>query len=323
MMPPTIVIAGPTASGKSALALALAERLDGVVINADSMQLYDAFRILTARPGPQEAGRVPHRLYGVLPATDTCSAARWRDLAMAEIEAARSARRQPILVGGTGLYLRSLMDGIAAIPTVPAEVRAAAMERYTTMGGEAFRAALVEKDPASARLPPGDRQRLIRAWEVLAATGVTLSQWQATTSAVEARHRYIVLVLLPERSALYRACDDRFRRMVAAGALDEVAAVDALGLDPGLTAMKALGVPELRAHLRGEFDLETAIGLAQQATRRYAKRQVTWFRHQLLEANRDRPDRPCLALERSISTSVAQFSVDNVPAALAFVLRFR
>ncbi len=280
------LLAGPTASGKSQLALDLAGMFDGVIINADSMQVYRDLRILTARPGPDELARAPHRLYGTMSATERCSAARWRDLAVVEIEAAWAAGQLPLVVGGTGLYLRALTQGLAPIPDVPPAVRRAAQALHERLGGAAFRARLAARDPVvAARLHDGDTQRLIRAFEVLEATGTSLAEWQdlkPDPPAVAAP--MATLVLDPPRDWLYRRCERRFEAMVADGALDEVAAIEALELDPSLPAMKALGVPELRRHLAGDCDLPTAIAAAQQATRRYAKRQITWFRHQMPDA---------------------------------------
>lgn len=277
-----IVIGGPTAGGKSALALVLAEAFDGVVINADSMQVYAELDILTARPSPEDQIRAPHRLYGVLPATERCSAARWRALALAEIDAARTAGRLPVVVGGTGLYLRALLEGLAEVPTIPEDVRQAARTEHDRLGGPAFHAALAHRDPDSARLKPGDSQRLIRAWEVLTATGRPLSAWQraAPASAPPPGLRFLPVAVLPPRPALYAACDGRFQSMVERGALAEARALDALGLAADRPALKALGVPELCRHLHGDMALADAVALAQQSTRRYAKRQVTWFRHQ-------------------------------------------
>ena len=277
-----VVIGGPTASGKSGMALDIAEAFGGTVINADSMQLYADFDVLTARPGAEDLARVPHRLYGVLPASERGSAARWRDMALAEIAAAHAAGRLPVVVGGTGLYLRTLMEGLSAVPAIPEDIRKAAHARLRDLGGEAFRAELVVRDPASAKLNPGDTTRLTRAWEVLEATGHPLSHWQTQTAeGAPEGLAFTVLVLDPPREALYANCDRRFRVMMGQGALEEVRRLDAQNLDPDLPAMKALGVPELRAHLHGERSLDEAIALAQQSTRRYAKRQVTWFRHQL------------------------------------------
>ena len=281
-----VLVGGPTASGKSALALDLAEALDGVVINADSMQLYRELRIVTARPGPEDEARAPHRLFGVLPAAEACSAARWRALALDEIAAARGAGRLPVLVGGTGLYFRALTDGLAPVPEVPAAGRAAARACHARLGGAAFHAELAGRDPEmAARLEPGDSQRLARAWEVIEATGVSLAEWQRRQGpAAGFGGPVLALVLAPPRPALYAVCDARFLAMVERGALAEVAALEALGLDRGLPAMKAVGVRELGRHLGGEASLDEAIAAAQQATRNYAKRQLVWFRRQMAGA---------------------------------------
>lgn len=281
---PVIVIGGPTASGKSGMAVDIAEAFGGTVINADSMQLYRELDVLTARPGPEDLARAPHRLYGVLPGSERGSAARWRGMALAEIDAARGQGRLPVVVGGTGLYLRALMEGLCDLPSIPEEVRRLARERHAGLGGEAFRAELVARDPASERLNSGDTARLVRAWEVLEATGRTLADWQAAApDGPPPGLRFCAYVIDPPRAELYAMCDRRFAVMLERGALDEVQALEALGLDPALPVMKALGVPELAAHLRGELRMEQAAAKAQQSTRNYAKRQVTWFRHQLLD----------------------------------------
>lgn len=280
---PTVIVAGPTASGKSALALRLAERLGGVVINADSMQVYRELRVVTARPSSAEEARAPHRLYGVLAAAEACSAARWRDLALAEVAAARAAGKVAIIVGGTGLYLRTLQQGIADIPAIPAELRARLRAEQAAAGQAAFHARLAARDPAAAAaIRPSDPQRTLRAMEVLAATGESLAAWQArcaTGPALDGPAAWIWLD--PPREVLRQRAEGRFRQMVEQGAAEEVRALLALSLDPALPIMKALGVPELAAHVRGEIDIETAIQQAVFATRRYAKRQTTWFRHQL------------------------------------------
>ena len=274
-----IVVAGPTASGKSALALGVAEQLGGTVINADSMQVYRDLAVVTARPGPEDLARAPHRLYGTLDGAELCSAARWAELARQEIDAAEGL---PILCGGTGLYLRTLLYGIAPVPEIPDEIRKAARQRHAEIGGEAFRDALARLDPAAAaKLHAGDSQRLIRAYEVVAATGLTLAAWQAAQPPAETGLSPEIFTLLPPRDVLYDAIDRRFAGMVGAGALDEVEALVARGLDPELPVMKAVGVPELSAYLAGRIPLESAISQAQQASRRYAKRQFTWFRHQM------------------------------------------
>jgi tRNA dimethylallyltransferase len=278
--PAVIVVAGPTASGKSTLALALADALNGMIINADSLQCYRDLRILTARPDEAAERQAPHRLYGFLDAGVRGSAAHWRALALDEIAAATTAGRLPILVGGTGLYLRALEKGLAPIPQIPEEIRNEAVELHRELGGTAFRERLAQLDPTAAqRLFPGDRQRLIRAFEVARATGVPIGQWRQQPLAQSA-YRIATILLAPPRERLYAVCNARLVRMIEAGALDEAARIAARGLDPDLPAMKALGLPELLAHLRGEMPLDAAINAAQRATRRYAKRQMTWFRHQ-------------------------------------------
>ncbi len=277
-----IVIAGPTASGKSALAVDIAERLDGTIINADSMQVYRDLRILTARPPPADEARAPHRLYGVLDAAEDCSAGRWRAMAEAEIRAAWAAGRLPLIVGGTGLYIRAIMEGLAPTPEVPAAVRRAARDLQRSIGTAALFERLVAADPRTAAgLDPANTQRVLRAWEVLQATGRPLADWQAEPPAGRLEAEWLVVTVLPPREALYAACERRVEAMLAAGALEEVRALLARGLDPALPAMKALGVPELAAHVRGETGREAAVAALQQATRRYAKRQLTWLRHQL------------------------------------------
>jgi len=284
--PPVIVIGGPTASGKSALAVDLAEELGGVVINADAMQIYRDLPILTARPGEADCNRAPHRLFGMIDAGDPCSAGRWRELALAAIGEARAEGKRPVVVGGTGLYLKALCDGIDDIPAVSAKIRAQIEARYDAEGGAAFRTALARDDPQTAeRLPPGDRQRLVRAAAVLEATGRPLSAWQTgATHKAEPAVPTQTFVLLPPREALYAACDFRFVAMVEQGALAETRAFLARDLDPDLPLMKAVGVRELGRHIAGETSLEAAVDEGCRATRRYAKRQYTWFRHQLPDA---------------------------------------
>lgn len=281
-----ILIAGPTASGKSALAIEVAERLEplggATIINADSMQVYRELRILTARPSPGDEARVPHRLYGVIAAAEACSAMSWRSLALAELRVAWDAGRVPLVVGGTGLYFRALIEGLAPVPEIPPEVRQAARARHAQLGGEAFRENLRRRDPEmGARLDPGDRQRLVRAWEVVEATGVSLSEWQAQAPEGEPfpAERLAIKLEVP-RQPLYARIDRRFAAMVDEGALEEAAALGALGLDPSLPAMKAVGVPELLRHVRGEATQAEAVQEGQRASRRLAKRQVTWLRHQ-------------------------------------------
>jgi tRNA dimethylallyltransferase len=281
--PPLVIVAGPTASGKSALALAVAEAFEGVVINADSMQVYRELAVLSARPGPAEEARAPHRLYGFQSGGEACSAGRWRELALTEIERAHDAGHLPVVAGGSGLYLRALEKGLSPIPPVPRAVRAAARALHAELGAAAMHAALAKRDPeTAARLDPADSQRVIRAWEVLEATGRPLSDWQRQPSEGAAPCRRLRLVLAPPRETLYAACDRRLTQMMEQGALDEVRRLLDLGLDPSLPVMKALGVPELARLLAGETDRDEAVATAQRATRRYAKRQLTWLRTQVL-----------------------------------------
>ncbi|MQX34972.1 tRNA (adenosine(37)-N6)-dimethylallyltransferase MiaA [Roseospira navarrensis] len=278
---PLVLLAGPTASGKSRLALALAERLDGTVINADSAQVYRDLRIVSARPSEHDEARAPHRLYGVLDGGDVCSAARWADMAAAEVHAAWTAGRLPLVVGGTGLYMQALTEGLAAIPDIPPDVRAAARARLAARGTAAFHAELAARDPEmAARLDPGNSQRLARAWEVLEATGRSLAWWQRQPPAPPPlRARTLTVVLDPPRDALNAVIDARVEAMRAAGALDEVAALLARRLPPDRPVMRAVGVPHLAAHLRGDLTLPEAVARMQAATRQYAKRQRTWLRH--------------------------------------------
>lgn len=289
--PPLLVIAGPTASGKSRLAIDIAQSLDdrggAEIVNADAIQVYRELSILTARPGADDLAAVPHHLYGVLSASERCSAGRWRELALQAITDIHARRRLPILVGGTGLYIRALLEGLAAIPDVPDAVRAAIAERMAAQGAPALHAALARRDPAAAaKLSPNDRQRIARALEVLEATGRPIGDWQREAAAEAPPFMTLSFVLDPPREALREACAGRFRKMLAAGALDEVKALLALDLPSDAPAMKALGVPELAAHLSGQIDLETAAERAETATMQYAKRQQTWFRHQLSGAER-------------------------------------
>jgi tRNA dimethylallyltransferase len=277
---PVIVVAGPTASGKSAAALAIAEEFGGVVINADSMQVYRDLPVLTAQPSAADMARAPHRLYGALAVEDRCTVGRWRDMAQAEIDAARADGRLPVVVGGTGLYLQALMQGLAPVPDVTPETRAEVAARHEALGAARFHAELAKLDPAMAsRLAPSDTQRVRRAYEVVVATGRSLASYQARTEP--AAGAFVTLLLMPPRAALNLACERRCAAMMEQGGLDEVAALLARRLPPDLPAMKAVGVRELARHLRGELDWDEALALFRQATRQYAKRQYTWFRHQL------------------------------------------
>ena len=272
------LIAGPTASGKSALALALAERAGGTIINADSAQIYRGLPILTAAPSDEDLRRAEHRLYGIRDPADPCSAADWAALAKAEIAKVHAAGRLPILVGGTGLYIRTLLQGIAPVPAINPRVRA----EVRAAGVAENRARLEDLDPATAaRLSPGDTLRTARAVEVALSTGTPLSRWQQQREGgIEAGIDLRALILLPPRDWLYLRCDERFERMMRGGAVEEVAGLLEKGLSPHLPVMRAIGVKEIGALLRGEFGCYEALGLGRFASRRYAKRQYTWFAHQ-------------------------------------------
>jgi tRNA dimethylallyltransferase len=279
--PPVLALTGPTACGKSGAALALARQLGGVVINADSMQVYRELRILTARPSPDEEAAVPHRLYGVLSAAEPCTAERWRALARAEVDAAHAAGRLPILVGGTGLYLRAFLRGLAPVPDIPEEIRAGVRTLQGEGGAPALHRALAAEDPVmAARLSADDPQRQARALEVIRATGRSLDAWQREAVPASRDYEVLTLAALPPRRDLYARIERRLAAMLDAGALAEVQGLIDRDLDPRLPAMKAVGVPELIAHLRGETSRTAALAAAQTATRRYAKRQLTWLRHQ-------------------------------------------
>ena len=278
-----VLIAGPTASGKSALALALAEEFGGTIINADSMQVYRDLRVVTARPTPAEEERLPHLLYGRVDAAENYSVGRWCVDAAAALAAVEGAGRVPVVVGGTGLYFKALTRGLAAVPPIPADVRAAVRRRLAGEGVAALHAELGACDPATARrLMPGDRARVTRALEVILATGRSLTDWHrdGMKPALDP-DRAIKIFLAVDRTELYRRIDARFDAMLASGGLDEVRALARRALDPALPAMKAHGVPWLIRHLKGEIDLDAAADAAKRDTRRYSKRQATWFRHQL------------------------------------------
>ena len=278
-----ILIAGPTASGKSALALRLAERLGGTIINADSMQVYRDLRIITARPSPQEEARVPHRLYGHIDASANYSVGAWCRDVRDGLQEAEDQGRVPILVGGTGLYFTAATKGLAAVPPIPPDIRARVRGELATEGVAPLYAELLQRDPATAdRLMPNDKSRISRALEVVLATGRPLSEWhrEGMPPLIDAM-RSIKVFVTCEREELKRRIEGRFTAMLQAGALDEVRALAGRHLDPTLPAMKAHGVPWLIRHLRDEISLRDAAAGAVMDTRRYAKRQLTWFRNQL------------------------------------------
>jgi tRNA dimethylallyltransferase len=274
-----VLICGPTASGKSALALELAEEFGGAVINADSMQVYAELRIITNRPTPGDETRAPHRLYGFRPAREPYSAALWLKDARAELAHAARQGLLPIIVGGTGLYFKALTEGLSEIPDIPEDIRAHYRLAARDRPPEALHAELARRDPLTAsRLRPSDPQRIVRALEVLEATGRPLAEWQATKEPpVLPLAQAFPLAMGVDRAELYRRCDARFDAMVAAGAVEEARAIDALGLDPALPAMRAVGLPPLIAYARGEIAFEEAAARAKTSTRNYAKRQVTWI----------------------------------------------
>jgi tRNA dimethylallyltransferase len=296
-----ILIAGPTASGKSALALALAEQRGGTVINADSMQVYRDLRIITARPTPADEQRAPHRLYGHVDAAENFSVGRWCREAAAALAAAER-ESTAILVGGTGLYFSALTRGLAAVPPIPASIRAEVRARLARDGAPALHAELSRRDPAAAAwLMPGDGTRVTRALEVVLATGRPLKAWQEDEApAILDISRAAKIFLMPERETLLRRIDARFDGMIAAGALEEVRALAARNLDPALPAMKAHGVPWLIRHLKGEMTLTDAAAEAKRDTRQYTKRQATWFRNQLPEFAGVEPQNAPAAIEAQL-----------------------
>ncbi len=280
-----VLIAGPTASGKSAFALRVAAEIGGVIVNTDSMQVYDVLRVLTARPDVEETARVPHRLYGHVPPSVSYSTGRWLDDVRSVMEDAEIAGRPLVFTGGTGLYFRALTRGLSPMPKVPEAARERWRSRLAEEGAETLHRILQSEDPAAAEtIRPADGQRILRALEVREASGRSILDWQSEAGMPLVdegqAERYLVM---PDRDFLNARIEDRFDRMVEAGALEEVEALNALTLDPALPAMKAIGVRELTSVLENRSSLVDAINLAKTATRQYAKRQMTWFRNQLGE----------------------------------------
>jgi tRNA dimethylallyltransferase len=280
-MTDAVLIAGPTAGGKSAAALALAGRIGGTIVNTDSMQVYRELHVLTARPSPDDEARAPHALYGHVPVTERYSAGRYQDDAARAVAEARAVGRVPIFAGGTGLYFEVLEKGLSPIPPVPAAVRAANRERLETIGSDAFYATFAECDPETAgALRPADTQRVLRAADVFEATGWPLARWQKEKGKPVLEGLDLMrVVIAPAREELYARIDRRFDAMIANGALEEVRPL--AGLDPTLPAARALGVRQLLRHLAGEITLEEAAEDVKRETRRYAKRQLTWFRNRM------------------------------------------
>ncbi len=281
------IVCGPTAGGKSAKALELAAALDGVIINCDSMQIYDDLPILTAQPGAEERTQAPHMLYGTLHPNDPCSAGNWREMVIPVIKEVLEAGQTPIICGGTGLYIKALMEGLSPMPDIPQEVRDRVVEHYNEAGAETFYAELEARDPVMAqRFHVNHKARIIRAMEVLEATGKSLATWQELDRDGPPGHwDFVVHKVVPEREALYERCNARFEWMVDNGALEEVEAF-AEKLERGkihhnIPLAKALGFKPLRAYINGDLSREDALTTAQRETRRYAKRQMTWFRNQI------------------------------------------
>jgi tRNA dimethylallyltransferase len=301
--PAAILIAGPTASGKSALALALAEKLNGVIVNADSMQVYRDLRVITARPTPQEEALVPHRLYGHVDAAVNYSTGQWLRDVSAVLAELKAQGRPAILVGGTGLYFKALTAGLAAVPPIPADIRDAVRARIEKEGASALHAELMRLDSVTAqRLMVNDRSRISRALEVMLATGRSLTDWhrEGLPPLIDATRAAKVFITC-ERTELVHRIEARFAGMLAAGALAEVRALAAREVDPSLPAMKAHGVPWLIRHLNGEITLEEASAGAVMDTRRYAKRQLTWFRNQM----KDWPGAPAAEAEMALEKQLA------------------
>ena len=275
-----IMIAGPTASGKSKLAIEMAIRFNGVIINADSMQLYKDLSVITARPSDADMALAPHRLYGVLDGNIRASVAMWLEMADIEMNEAWKAGKTPIIIGGTGMYLNAGLSGLASIPEVPLAIHDASVALHKDIGGTAYRQALAEFDPETAqRLFDGDTQRLVRAMGVFKATGRPISAWQTDPHKGAFKGNVTTVKLLPDRDLLYQIINDRFDMMIEAGTFDEVKRLIGRNLDPGLPIMKALGVRQISAYLRGDMGKADAIHQAKQDSRHYAKRQMTWLRN--------------------------------------------
>ncbi len=283
MNKPIIILSGPTASGKSALAMVIAGELGAVIINCDSKQLYREIPIITAQPSDEDKAQVPHELYGVMSAAEDCSVGRWLDMARQAIDKVHSEGKTPLLVGGTGMYIKSLTDGISAVPQIDNEIRRSTRNIIAESGAEYLHNMLEKEDPdMAARLKKGDSQRVARAYEVIKQTGKSLIYWQEqppVTFYPEASFRKFFLS--PPKEEVYSNCNLRFGKMLEAGVMEEIEALNKMGLSPELPSMRAHGVPELRAVLHGTMSMEEAAEQAKRNTRHYIKRQFTWFRHQM------------------------------------------
>lgn len=286
MTSPIIILAGPTASGKSKLALDIAGKIDAVIINADSKQVYSEIPIITAQPSEEDRDNIPHELYGVCSVSQHCTVATWLEQVAPVIKTVLANGQVPLLVGGTGLYIRALMHGLSPIPDIDKEVKRTSSELLEAEGSEGLHAALAAVDPVMAeRLEMQDVQRVLRAYEVVVSSGTSLAEWQLIRGETHfSPEQFKLFFLLPERESVYMRCNQRFVNMVDQGVVDEIKALQQMHLDPGLPAMKAHGVPELLLYLDGKMTLDDAIDQAQKNTRHYIKRQFTWFRHQMPEA---------------------------------------
>ena len=279
-----VIICGPTGAGKSSLALNLAKKYKGVIINADSVQIYREIKILSGRPTSDDYRKAPHRLYGIMSIFKPCTLGIWRKMALETIKECELSGHVPIICGGTGLYIKFLLNELSAIPEISPSIKLEAREKLKELGNENFRELLSKNDPASAsRIKSGDTNRLLRAWEVFTATTKPLSYWHKKSRKAGSQHKFFKVCLMPERKALYSICDQRFLEFVEQGAVEEARAFDFITASPELPASKTLGLLELIKYTKGELELSDAVEQAQRATRRYAKRQLTWFRHQLDE----------------------------------------
>ena len=279
-----VIICGPTGSGKSSLALNLAKKFKGVIINADSVQIYREIKVLSGRPTSDDYRQAPHRLYGVMSIFKPCTLGVWRKMALETIKECDLSGHLPIICGGTGLYIKFLLNELSPIPDIPPSIKLEAREKLEELGNENFRELLLKNDPVSAyRIKLGDTNRLLRAWEVFTATTKPLSYWHEQSRETGSKDKFFKVCLMPKREVLYSKCDKRFLDFVELGALEEAEALNFITASPELPASKTLGLLELIKYTKGELELSEAIDQAQRTTRRYAKRQLTWFRHQFDE----------------------------------------
>ena len=279
-----VIICGPTGSGKSSLALNLAKKFKGVIINADSVQIYREIKVLSGRPTSDDYRQAPHRLYGVMSIFKPCTLGVWRKMALETIKECDLSGHLPIICGGTGLYIKFLLNELSPIPEIPPSIKLEAREKLEELGNENFRELLLKNDPVSAyRIKLGDTNRLLRAWEVFTATTKPLSYWHEQSRETGSKDKFFKVCLMPKREVLYSKCDKRFLDFVELGALEEAEALNFITASPELPASKTLGLLELIKYTKGELELSEAIDQAQRTTRRYAKRQLTWFRHQIDE----------------------------------------